>query len=64
MSQVEFVTVMTRLFSKCRVEPAAREGLDAKGMRDWMKGLMEDSDTRLTLQMNRPEELRLRYIRR
>ncbi|KAK1951964.1 cytochrome P450 [Colletotrichum sublineola] len=64
MSQVEFVTVFATLFRRCTVEPALRPGESADDARRRLLGLMRDSQPILTLQMNRPEEVRLRWARR
>jgi hypothetical protein len=64
MSQVEFVTVISTLFGRLRVEPAEQKGRGLEEAREYFKELMEDSTTRLTLQMNRPEEFKLRWLER
>jgi len=64
MSQVEFVTVIATLFRQCRVEPVVRAGEDVVQAKARLVELMEDSQPRLTLQMNQPEEVHLRWIRR
>lgn len=64
MSQVEFVTVISTLFGRLRVEPAEQKGRGLEEAREHFKELMEDSTTRLTLQMNRPEEFKLRWLER
>ena len=64
MAQVEFVGVLTTLLSSARLEvvQAAGESKEVAQSRLW--DLMQDSQSRLTLQMNRPKEVRLRFIRR
>ncbi|KAK1584968.1 uncharacterized protein LY79DRAFT_559927 [Colletotrichum navitas] len=64
MSQVEFVTVMATLFRKCTVEPVPRAGESADRARQRLLDLTRDSQPILTLQMNRPDEVRLRWKRR
>ncbi|WYZ37721.1 hypothetical protein EsH8_II_001227 [Colletotrichum jinshuiense] len=64
MSQVEFVTVFATLFRRCRVEPVARPGESAEGAKQRLRDLIQDSQPRLTLQMNRPGEVNLRWVRR
>ncbi|KAK3938605.1 cytochrome P450 [Diplogelasinospora grovesii] len=66
MSQVEFVTVMAAIFRQCNIEPVPNkekgETMDQAKKR--MLVLTEDSMPRLTLQMNKPEEVYLRWVRR
>ncbi|OIW26630.1 cytochrome P450 [Coniochaeta ligniaria NRRL 30616] len=62
MSQVEFVTVVSTLFARLRVEPVGKKGRALREARDDFKELVQDSTTRLTLQMNRPEEFKLRWL--
>lgn len=71
MSQVEFVSVFMSIFSKYRVELVRKEIDDGRGgkrketteeARSRVDGLMADSQSRLTLQMNRPREVELRFV--
>ncbi|KAK1984493.1 cytochrome P450 [Colletotrichum cereale] len=64
MSQVEFVTVVATLFRRCTVEPAPRAGESADQARRRLLDLTRDSQPIVTLQMKRPEEVRLRWARR
>ena len=73
MSQVEFVSVFMSIFSKYRVELVLKEVDDGKGgkrretmeeARKRVEGLMADSQSRLTLQMNRPKDVELRFLKR
>ncbi|OLN86258.1 putative cytochrome P450 CYP13A3 [Colletotrichum chlorophyti] len=64
MSQVEFVTTVATLFRRCRVEPVARPGETAEEARGRLMGLVEDSQSALTLQMKRPEDFYVRWVRR
>lgn len=64
MSQVEFVTVISTLFGRLRVEPVGANGQSLEDAKEHFKELMEDSTTRLTLQINRPEEFKLRWLAR
>ena len=73
MSQVEFVSVFMSIFSKYKVELVRKEVDDGKGgkrketmeeARVRVDGLMADSQSRLTLQMNRPREVELRFVER
>ena len=62
MAQVEFVGVLATLLARAKIEvvQVAGESKDTAQNRLW--DLMQDSQSRLTLQMNRPEELRLRFV--
>ncbi|KAK1634219.1 hypothetical protein BDP81DRAFT_432392 [Colletotrichum phormii] len=72
MAQVEFVTVIATLFHECTVESvleddsSSREPAteNATKARQGLLDLMQDSQPRLTLQMNRPKDVRLRWTRR
>jgi hypothetical protein len=64
MSQVEFVAVIATLLSKCRVSPVELDGEDSTKARERLRKVMEDSETRLTLQMKKPEEVYLKWLRR
>ena len=64
MAQVEFVTVMSTLLARLRVEPMPMPGRSVEERREDLLKLMEDSQPRLTLQMNRPEQFALRWIPR
>jgi hypothetical protein len=64
MAQVEFLAVMLTLFRKARVSPVT-EGAETMEMaRERLKGLMKDSQPRITLQMNRPKDVVLRWVER
>ncbi|CAK7230175.1 hypothetical protein SBRCBS47491_007496 [Sporothrix bragantina] len=64
MSQVEFVVVMSTLLWRCQVKPV-KEGqeTDADACARLL-ALTEDSQPRLTLQMNRPDEAILQWVER
>lgn len=65
MSQVEFVTVFMCVFRRWRVELVRRgpdETEEAARRRAW--AVLRDSAPRLTMQMNRPRELEVRFVRR
>jgi hypothetical protein len=64
MSQVEFVSVVMTIFRRCNVEPIPRSGQSMKQAREDLLGLAQDSTSVLALQMNRPEDIRLRWTRR
>ena len=64
MSQVEFVSVFATIFSKFKVELVLREGESVEQGRKRVEGVMGDSQSRLTLQMNRPKEVKVRFVGR
>lgn len=64
MAQVEFVTVFSTLFSRLSVEPAPTANTTIQQARINLLDLMEDSTTRLTLQINEPDKFVLRWIER
>ncbi|GJC96777.1 MFS multidrug transporter [Colletotrichum higginsianum] len=64
MSQVEFVTVIATLFRRCAAEPVPREGESMSQARQRLLDLTQDSQPILTLQMNRPQDVRLRWSKR
>ena len=64
MSQVEFVAVVAEACRTYRVELVKREGEGAEECRRRYEGLVRDSQPVVTLQMKRPREVRLRWVRR
>ncbi|KAH8879356.1 cytochrome P450 [Thozetella sp. PMI_491] len=64
MAQVEFATVVTTLLRRCRIEPVMRPGESLAQARQRLVALTEDSMQRLTMQMNKPEEVYLRWYER
>src|SRR5271156_6880238 len=64
MSQVEFVAVFVTLFRRCRVEPALSGGESMEEARQRLIEITKDSQPRLTLQMNRPRDVILKWTRR
>jgi cytochrome P450 len=64
MSQVEFVSVIMTIFRSCSVEPVLENGQTMEQGRERLLSLLQDSQPVLTLQMNRPKEVRLRWTRR
>ncbi|OAQ58893.1 cytochrome P450 monooxygenase [Pochonia chlamydosporia 170] len=64
MSQVEFVTVIATLFQACTVDPVIPSGGTIEQAREGLVQLMMDSQPRLTLQMNKPEDVFLKWSRR
>ena len=64
MAQVEFVTVMATVFSKCRVEPATNKGETLVAARTRFLDIVKDTMLRLTMQVTRPDELVMRFVKR
>lgn len=64
MAQTEFLSVIYTIFSKYRAEPALEEGESLDHGRSRMAAVIEDSQPRLTLQMNRPDDLKLKWVLR
>jgi cytochrome P450 len=64
MSQVEFVSVFATVFRRYRVEVVRRDGEGIEEMKRRVRGIMADSQSRLTLQMNRPKEIEVRFVKR
>ena len=64
MAEVEFVAVMMTIFRSYQLTPATEEGELANTAREKLKALMADSQPRVTLQMNRPKDVKLRWERR
>lgn len=69
MSQVEFVSVFMTVFARYRVELVVEEKGEGtketpEEARRRVEAVMADSQSRLTLQMNRPRDVRIRFVRR
>jgi cytochrome P450 len=64
MAQVEFVGVLFTMLRRCRIEAVRSEGESEEGAQKRLGDVMQDSQSRLTLQMNRPSDVRLRFIKR
>lgn len=61
MSQVEIVVTFATLLWKCRVSPVIKNGETLEDAQTRMMAVASDSQPRLTVQMNRPEDLLLRW---
>ena len=64
MSQVEFVSVMATIFKYYTVEPIVEKGETLDMAKEKLAGVMADSQPRLTLQVNRPQDVKLRWTKR
>lgn len=64
MAQVEFVAVMVTIFRSHKVSAVPRDGETMEMAREKLKGVMADSQPIVTLQMNRPQDVVLRWERR
>lgn len=64
MAQVEFVAIISTLLARCRIEPVLKDGEGIEQARERLVELTQDSQTKLTLQMNKPHEVRLKWVKR
>ncbi|TID23421.1 cytochrome P450 [Venturia nashicola] len=64
MAQVEFVAVIATLFKSCRVEVVLREGESELNARERLVKTMQESQPLLTLQIEKPEDIVLRWVKR
>ncbi|KAI6289876.1 hypothetical protein MCOR14_010290 [Pyricularia oryzae] len=64
MAQVEFVAVVMTLFGRCSAEPIPRDGESSELARRRVLDVTEDSQPGLTLQMKKPRDICLRWMRR
>lgn len=64
MAEVEFVAVMMTIFTSYKVKPVVKQGETMEMARQNLLDLMADSQPRTTVQMNRPDDLRLRWEKR
>jgi cytochrome P450 len=64
MSQVEFVAVIATIFKRYTVAAVLEKGETVEAARERLRGVMLDSQPRLTLQMNKPHEVKLKWSRR
>ena len=64
MSQVEFVAVIMTLFKRFTVAPMLEKGETMEDAKERLRGVMKDSQQRLTLQMNNPQDVRLKWSKR
>lgn len=64
MSQVEFVSVFCEIIRDWRVEAVEDAGESQEQARERLKAVILDSAPRITLQMNRPRDAVLRFVKR
>ncbi|KAK6600129.1 cytochrome p450 [Botrytis cinerea] len=64
MSQVEFVGVLYEIFRKWNIEIVRRDGETEEDARRRLMEILEDSSPKLTLQVNRPQDVVFKYLRR
>jgi len=64
MSQVEFVSVFCEIVRGWHVEAVERAGETGEQARERLREVMVDSSPRITLQMNRPRDAVLRFVKR
>ena len=64
MAQVEFVAVFATLMKTCRVGPALLSGENLEQAQRRLLDVMLDSQNRLSLQMNRPKDVILKWTLR
>ena len=61
MAEVEFVAVMMTIFRSWTVAPVVLSGETTEMARERLMRIMADSQPRITLQMNRPKDVVLRW---
>lgn len=64
MAEVEFVAVMMTIFRSYSMTPVVEPGETLEMARESLKAVMADSQPRLTLQMNKPRDVTLRWEKR
>ena len=67
MSQVEFVASIMTILRQCKIEPIIDTAKGEKTIEDARRrvvGVIEDSQPRITLQMNRPDDLKVKFEKR
>ena len=64
MAQVEFVAVIATLLRSCQILPVLENGEDMSACSKRFIAAMQDSKPRLTLQMQNPKDIKLRFIQR
>jgi len=64
MAQVEFIAVIRSIFSKWRVEPAQLEGETKERARERLRSVVADSSPRVTMQLVKPQDAIVRWLKR
>lgn len=64
MAQVEFLCVVWTVFSTYRVEPSLKDGETMEQGKERIQDVVNDSSPRITLQMNKPTGVTLKWSRR
>lgn len=64
MSHVELVAIFTTVLRKYKVEVVIEDGESEDEARNRGKSVLKDSQNRLTLQMNRPNDVKLIFVER
>ena len=64
MAQVEFVAVFSNIFKRYTVEPMVSKGETLAMAKEKLSAIAADSQPRLTLQVNRPQDVRLKWTKR
>lgn len=64
MSQVEFLSVIRTIFASWKVEAVGPKGETGARAREWLKGVMRESQPKFTLQVRKPNDVKLRWIKR
>lgn len=64
MSQVEFVAVIATIFKRYRVAAIPEKDETMGDAKQRLREVMNDSQPRLTLQMNKPQDVKLKWSKR
>lgn len=64
MAQVEFVGVMREIFASWKVEAVGRCGETEVMARERLKAVVKASQPKITLQVRRPSDVVLRWVKR
>ena len=63
MAEVEFVAVVMTIFRSYKLSPVIGEGKTMELAKEKLKDLMADSQPIVTLQMNKPRDVKLKWER-
>ena len=64
MAEVEFVAVLATIFSSWKMSAVVEENETVEMAQARLEAVMADSQPRVTLQVNRPQDVKLRWERR